>query len=305
MKTYLKLSLLSVLAAALAFGQSATPSTTLSAAISATTLCIPFASNTNVLVGGGAFIELEYVTFTATPVGSACTPVRRGDVAPYGGPAVHPSGATAYIQVNNASGLGTGFDFTPISTAKFQGQFIRANIDSLPVIRVASGQVWDCPASPEAVTPYTCVWRLIYGPQTNLYGASQFISIPLTLTQLQTLNTVGVKVLPAYGANTWTEIIGCTLDLKRGSAAFTSGGTVTIGWGATSATTAAAATIASTVFTTFTASQSIFVAGALPVTADSLILNLPVWINAASADFATGTGATGLLDCSYRVHAGL
>lgn len=132
----------------------------------------------------------------------------------------------------------------------------------------------------------------------------QFVSVPLTLSQLQTLNTIPVQILAAQGAGTLIEVQSCVLDLKRGSAAFTGGGTVTIGWGATSATTAAAATIASTVFTTFAASQMISVAGVLPVTAATLTLNLPLWVSAGSGDFASGTGATGVLDCAYRVHSG-
>jgi len=133
----------------------------------------------------------------------------------------------------------------------------------------------------------------------------QFVSVPLTLSALQTLNSVPVQVVAAAGSGTLIEIQSCVLDLKRGSAAFTGGGTVTIGYGASTATTAAAATVASTVFTTFAASQMISVAGALPVTASSLTLNLPVWVAAGSADFASGTGGSGVLDCAYRVHTGL
>ncbi len=132
----------------------------------------------------------------------------------------------------------------------------------------------------------------------------QFVSVPLTLSALQTLNSIPVQVVAAQGAGTFVEIQSCTLNLKRGSAAFTGGGTVTIGYGASSATVAGAATIAATVFTTFAASQSITVAGALAVNANTGILNVPVWINAASGDFASGTGATGVLDCAYRVHTG-
>ncbi len=132
----------------------------------------------------------------------------------------------------------------------------------------------------------------------------QFVSVPLTLSAIQTLNTIPVAVLPAAGSGTFIEIQSCTLDLKRGSAAFADGGTVTIGYGATTATTAAAATIASTVLTTFAASQLITVAGALPVTAASVALNLPVWLAAGSGDFTSGTGASGVLDCAYRVHTG-
>lgn len=297
---------LGLLAGAPAFAQTATPSTTLSAAITPTTQCIPLASNTNVTVGGGLYIVPEYMTVLATPVGSACVPVRRGDVSPVGVPIAAPSGATVYVAVTPSGSTvpgDNGFSYSPSFNP--YGPAVRANIPYLPVIKVVTGQIWDCPLSPEAVSPNTCVWRLISNPVGSLYGAAQFVSIPLTLTQLQTLNTVGVKILPAQGAGTLTEILSCTLDLKRGSAAFTGGGTITIGYGATAATTAAAATIASTVLTTFAASQSVLVAGALAVTANTSTLNQPIWMNAASADFAAGTGATGLLDCAYRVHTGM
>lgn len=178
---------------------------------------------------------------------------------------------------------------------------------AIPFIDPVTSRTYDCPQS----GPFINTW--VVGGATYSYQESsqnlnpntiQTVSIPLTLSQLQTLHTIPIQVIPAKGAGTLIELTTCTLDLKRGSAAFTSGGTVTFGWGATDATTAAAATIASTVFTTFTASQAITVAGAMAVTADSLTLNLPIWVSAGSADFATGTGATGVLDCSYRVHSG-
>lgn len=132
----------------------------------------------------------------------------------------------------------------------------------------------------------------------------QFTSVPLTLSQLQTLNSIPVQVIAAQGAGTLVELQSCTLDLIRGSAAFTGGGTVTLGYD-TGASPAAAATIASTVFTTFAASQAITVAGALAVNATSGILNKAIYAKAASADFASGTGGSGILDCAYRVHSGL
>jgi len=135
-------------------------------------------------------------------------------------------------------------------------------------------------------------------------NTTQFVSIPLTLSQLQTLNSVGVSILPAQGAGTMIEMQSCILDLKYGSAAFTGGGAVTIGYGSTSATTnAMATTIAATFWTTFAASHTTSVlAGAIPVTANTSLQNLGIWMNAATADFAAGTGATGQVDCSYRVH---
>lgn len=130
-------------------------------------------------------------------------------------------------------------------------------------------------------------------------------TINLTLAQLQTLNSVGYTILPAPGATSMYQMGGCTLNLTRGSAAFTGGGTVTIGYGSTS-TPATNATIASTVFTTFAASQAVVVLPvAVAVTATTSLANKPIVMTAASADFASGTGATGQLDCQYRILTGV
>lgn len=181
----------------------------------------------------------------------------------------------------------------------------------IPYIDPATGNTWDCPTT----GPFTNTW--VIGGQSSGYQDStqnlnpntiQFVSVPLTLAQMTTMFTTPIIVVPAQGAGTLVEIQSCVLDLKRGSAAFTSGGTVTIGYGTTqtlNAASPAAATIASTVFTTFAASQSISVAGALAVTANTLDLNTPVTISNGTGVFATGTGATGVLDCAYRVHSGL
>lgn len=305
MKTLSKITLLAALASALAFGQNTTPSTTLSAAVTATTQCIPLTSNTNAVVQGGIFVDLEYMTILSTPVSStACVPVRRADVSPQGVATAHASGAKAWIAYGSNSPIPGANGFNYSTAFSPYGPAVRANIGFLPAIKVTTGQIWDCPLNPTAVSPNTCIWQLISSPPTVLYGNPLFVSIPLTLSQLQTLNSIPVQILPAQGSGTLIEVESCILDLKRGSAAFTGGGAVTIGLGTSTPAVAAAATIASTVFTTFAASQSILVAGALAVNANSGTLNLPLWIQAGTADFASGTGATGLLECAYRVHTG-
>ena len=130
-------------------------------------------------------------------------------------------------------------------------------------------------------------------------------TINLTLTQLQTLNSVGYTILPAPGATSMYQMGSCTMNLTYGSAAFTGGGTVSIGYGTTS-TPATNATIASTVFTTFTASHGVVVLpAAVAVTATTSLVNKAIVMTAASADFAVGTGATGQLDCQYRILTGV
>ena len=179
-----------------------------------------------------------------------------------------------------------------------------------PYIDPATGLEYACPSTGVDSGNW------VVSGQTSSYGVStsnlnpntiQFVSVPLTAAQINTIYTTPISVIPAQGAGTLIEVQSCVLDLKYGSAAFTSGGTVTIGYGTTQATVAAstaAATIASTVLTTFSASQSILVAGSYPVTANTLSLNTAVSITNGTGVFATGTGATAVLDCAYRVHSG-
>jgi hypothetical protein len=137
-------------------------------------------------------------------------------------------------------------------------------------------------------------------------GVTLSVVLPLTLTQLQTLNTVGVAVLPTPAATSAYVMGPCMLNLTHGSAAFTGGGTVTIGYGATSATTASNSTIASTVFTTFTASHLVIVQPtAQAVGATTLYAGLGIWMNAAGSDFASGTGGSGQLSCQYSIVTGV
>lgn len=181
---------------------------------------------------------------------------------------------------------------------------------SIPFIDPYTGNTWDCPTT----GPNLNTWVIsgsVSGYQVSTSNLNpntiQFASLPLTAAQINTINTTPITIIPAQGANTLIEVQSCVLDLKYGSAAFTGGGTVTVGYGSTQSTVAAspaAATLAATVFTTFTASQAISVAGAMAVTANTLTLNKPVAVTVGTANFAAGTGATGVLDCAYRVHTG-
>ena len=142
---------------------------------------------------------------------------------------------------------------------------------------------------------------------TTILGAAPAVfydtgTLNLTLSQLQTLNSVGYTIL---AATSMYQMGGCTLNLTYGSAAFTGGGTVTIGYGTTSSP-ATNGTIASTVFTTFSASHAVVVLPvAVAVTATTSLANKAIVMTAASADFAAGTGATGQLDCQYRILNGV
>lgn len=135
----------------------------------------------------------------------------------------------------------------------------------------------------------------------------QYLSVPLTLAQLIASNSVPIVIagLAAKGAGTLIEICSAILNLTYGSANFAGGGAMALYYGASSAGVLATATIAATVFTTFTASHAVLVAGALAVAADTAIVNTGLVFTNPTADFTSGTGATGVLKIAYRVHSGL
>ena len=130
------------------------------------------------------------------------------------------------------------------------------------------------------------------------------ISYAMTLTNLQSLNTVPFQILPAVAGTAY--VMGpCILNLTYGSAAYSGGGTVSIGYG-TSSSPATNSTIASTVFTTFTASHGVIVEPtALAVTATTSFAGAGVFMTAASGNFTGGTGGTGQLSCQYSAIGGV
>lgn len=133
----------------------------------------------------------------------------------------------------------------------------------------------------------------------------QYTTVNCTLAQLLATNTVPISLLAAQGAGTLIEVVSLTLDLVRGSAAFSGGGACAAYLGTDSTGVLASATIAATVFTSFAASQLIRVAGAQAVAATSTVLNKGLVFANPTADFTAGTGATGIIKLAYRVHAGL
>ena len=157
------------------------------------------------------------------------------------------------------------------------------------------------------ITSATLVSPTISGTPT---GTAQSIVIPLTLSQLQTLFTVGVQILPVPAATSMYVMGPCVLNLTYGSAAFTGGGAVSIGYGNTYASTTPSplthGTIAATVFTTFSASHGVVVIpAAVAVTETTGLAGKAVFMSAATQDFAAGTGGTGQVSCQYSVVTGV
>lgn len=147
---------------------------------------------------------------------------------------------------------------------------------------------------------------------TGLPGGlvTQSIVIPLTLTQLQTLFSVGVQILPTPAATSMYVMGPCVLNLTYGSAAFTGGGAVSLGYGNTFASTTPSplthGTVAATVFTTFSASHGVVVIpAAVAVTVTTGLAGKAVFMSAATQDFAAGTGGSGQISCQYSVATGV
>lgn len=124
--------------------------------------------------------------------------------------------------------------------------------------------------------------------------AVDFKKITLTSAQLKTMFTTPVALLgaptPPGNAAIVTRAI---LNYKYGSAQYTGGGAITIGY-KTTAAIAAAATVAATFLTSPTANQVIEVAGALATNLSADVLNQPLYITNATQVFAAGDGTVDL-----------
>lgn len=178
------------------------------------------------------------------------------------------------------------------------GQSCQNNVIGTPVIFWVNGTLFGCPSTSLGLS--APVWTPIVTA-----NSSQFISVPLTLSQIQNLHSTPVQILgltgtTGFGANTLIVMGSCTLNLLYGSAAYASGGVVTIGYGPTAAV-ASNATIAAATFTGLAANTAVLVGGALAATVTSSLINQPIFVGMATANFTGGTGGSGTLNCSYRV----
>ncbi len=131
-------------------------------------------------------------------------------------------------------------------------------------------------------------------------------TVALTNANLLAMNATPITIVPAQGAGTLIEVVSMVLDVKWVTdGAFAGGSALGLKYGA--AGTAAAATVAATVLTTISAPQSVLVAGALAVTANTSTLNKDLVLQAATSEF-TNAGAgrsTAIAKVTYRVHRGL
>jgi hypothetical protein len=131
---------------------------------------------------------------------------------------------------------------------------------------------------------------------------TRYVSTSIANAQVLTLNSVGVALVPAAGAGTLLEVISCVLENVYKTAAYANGGVISIGYGLNG--TAASSTVAATFLTSPTANQSVLLTGAVASSLSSAVLNKPLTLQAATADFITGAGSLNVR-LSYRVHTSL
>jgi hypothetical protein len=143
--------------------------------------------------------------------------------------------------------------------------------------------------------------------RTGTGGLLNYAYGTLSNATVKTLFSVGAAAIPAAGTGTLIEVDSLILENINGGTAYTGGGAIQLGYGATatlSLATPASSTVAATFLTSPTVSQVIRVQGALASSTAALTLNTPVRFVAATADFATGTG-TIKYKIAYRVVTGL
>ena len=151
-------------------------------------------------------------------------------------------------------------------------------------------------------------WGRLGGSQTQLLAAtlpggvslvdSRLGSGPVSVTtvltnaQILALNTTAIKLVPAPGAGYFWNVVKATLVNENTGTAYASGGALTVGYGPTTGLVQAlSGTVAATFLTSPTVAQVIQLAGAyLATSTESTYDNQPLYINAGTGNFTTGTG---------------
>jgi hypothetical protein len=122
-------------------------------------------------------------------------------------------------------------------------------------------------------------------------GEQNSATLTLTATQVNTMFTTPVELLPAPGATAFYVIDQAIFINENGGTAWTAGGAIEVGYGSSVTTEALSGTIAATFLTSPVVTQILTLAGAqIASSTASTYLNQGIYINNATQLFATGTG---------------
>ena len=124
-------------------------------------------------------------------------------------------------------------------------------------------------------------------------GQPDDITVSLSATQVNTMYTTPVELLPAPPASSFYVVNSAIFINENGGTAWTGGGAITVGYSNANpgSPNALSGTVAATFLTSPTVKQVLTLAGAqIASSAESTVDALGIFISNATAVFATGTG---------------
>jgi hypothetical protein len=235
------------------------------------TVIAPLATNAPVIVGTGASAD----TVTPSAVSNST-------------PQVYQSSSLTATTFSHSHGTG---DKVASGTVGLQEAINAANGagGGVVVIDAAWTQNGGTDAIVEAATLPAGVSLL-----DNRTGGEQTdVLATLTAAQVNTMFTTPVELIPAPAAGSFIVVNQAIFVNENGTTAWTGGGAITVGYGATNppAPNALSGTIAATFLTSPVVKQILTLAGAqIASAAESTVDALGIFISNATAVFATGTG---------------
>jgi hypothetical protein len=208
MNTFKKVSMLFFATLALAFGQAATPSTTLCANVLLTATSVCLSSTTNVVNQTGLYIDGEYMvanisanqTLAAT---NAYVPVTRGNRYAGTGPAPHNNAQTVWLALTPSLSTvpgDNGFEQGSPQVFNFYGPCTRGNYAYMPRIIPGRFLIRDCSAATGLWTDYLQERTVFIGPgncnwtTTGTYAAQ--VAVATGGPNIQGLTVLGASNIP-------------------------------------------------------------------------------------------------------------
>ena len=123
----------------------------------------------------------------------------------------------------------------------------------------------------------------------------QVLRVPITSAAFKTAFTAGLPILPAPGAGLAIIVEGVTYSVNFSTAQYTAGGAVSMQYSAAAPVNAngiaADVTLPAATVNGVTANSIVKILGALAINTQAAVVNMPVWLTVATANFATGAGS--------------